>query len=45
MLSHLVIDAVPAATSLATAGPTTVLTAGPEDLTALCGNHVTVIEL
>lgn len=39
------IDAMLAATALAAPGPTTVLTSGPEDLTALCGTRVTVTKI
>jgi hypothetical protein len=35
------VDAMRGATAPATPGPTTVLTSGPEDLTALCGWAVT----
>ncbi|WP_275557497.1 PIN domain-containing protein [Streptomyces sp. 5-6(2022)] len=38
------IDAMLSATALAAPGPVTVLTSDPEDLTALCGGHVTVIK-
>ncbi|MFI2201694.1 DNA-binding protein [Streptomyces sp. NPDC020192] len=39
------IDAILAATALAAPGPVTILTSGPEDLTALCGGRVTVIKV
>ncbi|MEV0125842.1 PIN domain-containing protein [Streptomyces sp. NPDC050703] len=39
------IDAMLSATALATAGPVTVLTSDPEDLTTLCGTRVTVIKV
>ncbi|MDP9613540.1 putative nucleic acid-binding protein [Streptomyces demainii] len=39
------IDAMLSATALAASGPATVLTSDPEDLTALCGGHVTVITI
>jgi predicted nucleic acid-binding protein len=39
------IDAMLSATALAAPGPVTVLTSDPEDLTALCGSHVTVIKI
>lgn len=39
------IDAMPDATALAAPGPATVLTSDPEDLTALCGSRITVIEV
>jgi predicted nucleic acid-binding protein len=39
------IDAMLAATALASSGPVTVLTSDPDDLTALCGEHVTVIKV
>ena len=39
------IDATVAATALAAHDPVTVLTSDPEDLIALCGNHVTVIKI
>lgn len=38
-------DAMLGATALAAPGPVTVLTSGPEDLTALCGGRVTVMEV
>lgn len=39
------IDAMLSATALATPGPITILTSGPEDLAALFGAHVTVIKV
>ncbi|MFI9587713.1 PIN domain-containing protein [Streptomyces sp. NPDC052236] len=39
------IDAMLCATALAAPGPVTVLTSDLEDLTALCGRHVTVIKV
>ncbi|MET8008513.1 DNA-binding protein [Streptomyces sp. NPDC005271] len=39
------IDAMLSATVLAAPGPTTVLTSDPENITALCGGHVTVIKI
>ncbi|WP_344591163.1 PIN domain-containing protein [Streptomyces violaceusniger] len=39
------IDAMLSATALAAPGPTTVLTSDSEDITALCGGHVTVIKI
>ncbi|MFC1229012.1 MULTISPECIES: hypothetical protein [Streptomyces] len=39
------IDAMPAATALATPGPTLVPTSGPADLTALRGTRITVIKI
>ncbi|NIY68308.1 PIN domain-containing protein [Streptomyces malaysiensis] len=39
------IDAMLSATALAAPGPTTVLTSDPEDITALCGGHATVIKI
>jgi predicted nucleic acid-binding protein len=39
------VDAMLSATALAAPGPTTVLTSDPEDLTAMCGSHVTVIKV
>ncbi|CAM5679200.1 type II toxin-antitoxin system VapC family toxin [Streptomyces aurantiogriseus] len=39
------IDAMLSATALAAAGPVTVLTSDPEDLTTLCGRRVTVIKI
>jgi predicted nucleic acid-binding protein len=39
------IDATLGATALAAPGPTTVLTSDPEDLSALCGSLITVIEV
>jgi predicted nucleic acid-binding protein len=39
------IDAMVAATALAAPDPVTVLTSDPEDLSALCGNHVTIIKV
>jgi predicted nucleic acid-binding protein len=39
------IDAMLAATALASSGPVTVLTSGPDDLTALCGEHVTIFKV
>lgn len=39
------IDAMLSATALAAPGPVTILTSGPEDLTALCGGRVTVIKI
>jgi predicted nucleic acid-binding protein len=39
------IDAVLAATALASPGPVTILTSDPEDLTALCGRGVTIITI
>ncbi|MCK8679156.1 DNA-binding protein [Streptomyces lichenis] len=39
------VDAVLGATALAAPGPVTVLTSDPEDLTALCGNRLTVIKV
>lgn len=39
------VDAMLGATALAAPGPVTVLTSDPEDLTALCGSHVTVIKV
>ncbi|MEU8870788.1 PIN domain-containing protein [Streptomyces javensis] len=39
------IDAMLGATALAAPGPTAVLTSDPEDITALCGGHVTVIKI
>ncbi|MGW4634953.1 PIN domain-containing protein [Nocardia sp. NPDC004415] len=39
------IDAMLSATALAAPGPTTVLTSDPDDLTALCGPRVAVIEI
>ncbi|MGA5217036.1 PIN domain-containing protein [Streptomyces cinereoruber] len=38
------IDAMLAATALAAPGPVTILTSDPEDLTALCGRHTTIIK-
>jgi hypothetical protein len=39
------IDAMLGATALAAPGPVTILTSGPEDLTALCGGRATVIKI
>ncbi|MFE9110530.1 type II toxin-antitoxin system VapC family toxin [Streptomyces collinus] len=39
------IDAMLSATALAAPGPVTILTSDPEDLTALCGERVTVIKI
>jgi len=39
------VDAMLGATALAAPGPVTVLTSDPEDLTALCGDRVTVIKV
>lgn len=39
------IDAMLTSTALAAPGPATVLTSDPEDITALCGGHVTVIKI
>ena len=39
------IDAMLAATAMAAAGPTTILTSDPEDLAALCGHAVTIIKV
>ncbi|WP_280402222.1 PIN domain-containing protein [Nocardia carnea] len=39
------IDAMLSATALAAAGPVTVLTSDPDDLTALCGGHATIIKI
>ncbi|WP_329337237.1 PIN domain-containing protein [Streptomyces sp. NBC_01352] len=39
------IDAMLSATALAAHAPVTVLTADPEDLTAMCGGRVTVIKV
>jgi predicted nucleic acid-binding protein len=39
------IDAILAATALASSGPVAVLTSDPDDLTALCGAHVTVFKV
>ncbi|ANW18115.1 PIN domain-containing protein [Streptomyces clavuligerus] len=39
------IDAMLSATALASPGPATILTSGPEDLTALCGGRATVIKI
>ncbi|MFD7228560.1 DNA-binding protein [Streptomyces sp. NPDC059881] len=40
------VDAILASTALTAPGPATVLTSGPEDITALCGGgRVTVIEI
>ncbi|GLF94664.1 PIN domain-containing protein [Streptomyces yaizuensis] len=39
------IDAMLTATALASPGPTTILTSDPEDLTALCAGHATVIKI
>lgn len=39
------IDAILAATALAASGPTTVLTSDPDDLSALCGDQVTVVKV
>ncbi|MFE2189955.1 type II toxin-antitoxin system VapC family toxin [Streptomyces olivaceus] len=39
------VDAILGATALAAPGPATVLTSGPEDLTALCGPRVTVVKI
>lgn len=39
------IDAMLSATALAAPGPATVLTSDPEDITALCDGHVTVIKI
>ncbi|MEE4494576.1 type II toxin-antitoxin system VapC family toxin [Streptomyces sp. BE230] len=39
------IDAMLAATALASPGPVTVLTSDPDDLMALCGSRITVIKV
>ncbi|MFI5720438.1 PIN domain-containing protein [Nocardia sp. NPDC051750] len=39
------IDAMLSATALSAAGPVTVLTSDPDDLTALCGSHATIIKI
>ncbi|MEU1983039.1 PIN domain-containing protein [Nocardia sp. NPDC019395] len=39
------IDAMLSATALAATGPVTILTSDPDDLTALCGSHATVIKI
>jgi hypothetical protein len=39
------IDAMLSATALASPGPVTILTAGPEDLKTLCGRAVTIIKI
>ncbi|MEU6754912.1 PIN domain-containing protein [Streptomyces sp. NPDC046685] len=39
------IDAMLAATALASTGPVTILTSDPEDLTTLCGGSVTVVKV
>jgi predicted nucleic acid-binding protein len=39
------IDAILAATALSVRGPTTILTSDPDDLTALCGDQVTVVKV
>lgn len=39
------IDAMVAATALASPAPVTVLTSDPDDLTTLCGSHVTVVKV
>jgi predicted nucleic acid-binding protein len=39
------IDAILAATALSANGPATVLTSDPDDLSALCGDQVTVVKV
>jgi predicted nucleic acid-binding protein len=39
------IDAMLGATALAAPGPVTILTSDPEDLTAMCRGHATVIKI
>jgi hypothetical protein len=39
------IDAMLSATALAAPAPVTILTSDPEDLTALCGGHATIIKI
>ncbi|MCQ4045382.1 PIN domain-containing protein [Streptantibioticus rubrisoli] len=39
------IDAMLSATALAAPGPVTILTSDPEDLTALCSGHATMIKV
>jgi predicted nucleic acid-binding protein len=39
------IDAIVAATALSARGPTTVLTSDPDDISALCGDQVTVVKV
>lgn len=39
------IDAILSATALAAAGPVTVLTSDPDDLSALCGGRITVVKI
>jgi predicted nucleic acid-binding protein len=39
------IDAMLSATALFSPGPVTILTSDPEDLSALCGRHATVIKI
>ena len=39
------IDAMLAATALASPGPVTILTSDPDDLAALCGRHAAVIKI
>jgi hypothetical protein len=39
------IDAMLCAIALAAPGPVTILTSDPEDISALCGRHATVIKI
>ncbi|WP_211367004.1 hypothetical protein [Pseudonocardia kunmingensis] len=39
------LDAILSATALAAAGPVTILTSDPDDLTALCAGRATVIKI
>lgn len=39
------IDAILAATALSARGPTAILTSDPDDLTALCGDQITIIKV
>lgn len=39
------IDAMLCATALASPGPVTILTSGPDDLRKLCGNRATIIKI